>query len=95
MDDLISRQAALDALGEEPKVWDERVDDYAIGEREQWRSDRLSIEALPSAQPEIIYCKDCKHAHLGSWYCGMWNNSPGFPIVKEDGFCWMAERKEE
>lgn len=50
MRDVIERQAAIDALGEEPKVWDERVDEYAMGQREQWRSDRLSIEALPSAE---------------------------------------------
>ena len=46
MDDLISRQAAIDAL-------------YHVNEY-----NGRSVEAirkLPSAQPEIIRCKDCKY----------------------------------
>jgi len=49
--DCISRQAALDALGEEPYVWTED-DDYERGMRFQWKSDHDAIEALPSAQPK-------------------------------------------
>ena len=50
MDDLISRQAAIDAI--------EAVPDS------NWTSKRYSneIRKLPSAQPEIIRCKDCKYA---------------------------------
>lgn len=43
---------------------------------------------------EIIRCKNCAH-HTSLWYCEAWNNSPGFPVVGEDGYCWMAERKGE
>lgn len=50
MDDLIIRQAALDALGEEPLVWHDGEGE--IAEREQWRHDVAAIKALPSAQPE-------------------------------------------
>lgn len=46
----------------------------------------------PSAQPEIIRCRDCSHFHEYEWYCDAWNNSPGFPKVTEDGFCDLAER---
>ena len=53
MDDLISRQAALDALGERPTVWTDD-DDYALGERNQYDMDRLAIETVPSVQPERI-----------------------------------------
>ena len=45
------RKAAIDALGEEPKVWS-KYDDYALGERSQWRIDKLAIESVPSAQTE-------------------------------------------
>ena len=48
MDDLISRQAAIDAIGEIHPL------DYnaqAIAER---------IKELPPAQPEVIRCKDCR-----------------------------------
>lgn len=51
MDDLISSQAALDALGERPVVWSDN-DDYTLGERNQYDMDRLAIETVPSAQPE-------------------------------------------
>lgn len=48
MRDLISRQAAIDALGEEPMVWTDN--DYAVGQKNQWQLDRLAIETVPSAQ---------------------------------------------
>ena len=75
MDDLISRQAAIDALGERPMVWMDS--DYEIAQRNQYDMDKLAIEAVPSAQPEIIRCKDCKH----------WDRTDGmFPDV--DGNDW-------
>lgn len=52
------------------------------------------IMVLPSAQPEIIRCKDCKH-YEGGWYCSIWNNSPGFPMVTEEGYCDLAERRTD
>lgn len=52
MDDLISRQAAIDALGERPIVWTDD-DQYTLGERNQYDIDRLAIETLPSAQPNL------------------------------------------
>ena len=45
--DLISRQAAIDALGEEPPVWCD--EEYEIAERDQWRADIEAIESVPSA----------------------------------------------
>lgn len=50
-DDLIERQAAIDALGEEPEVWTGK-DEYAQGLNNQWHYDVNSLKALPSAQPE-------------------------------------------
>ena len=49
---MISRQAALDALGERPVVWSDN-DDYTLGERNQYDMDRLAIETVPSAQPDV------------------------------------------
>ena len=48
--DLISRQAAIDALGEEPPVWYDGEDE--IAERNQWRRDKAALESLPSAEPK-------------------------------------------
>ena len=78
MDDLISRQAAIDAL---------RLIPYDLGKRELEDAIK-AVEQLPSAQPDIIRCKDCKfytamnrktksgicslimHQNFGDdWYC--------------------------
>ena len=53
MDDLISRQTAIDALGERPMVWTSD-DDYALGERNQYDIDRLAIETVPSADVQPV-----------------------------------------
>ena len=49
--DLISRQAAIDALGDEPEVWTGE-DEYAQGLNNQWTYDRNAIKHVPSAQAE-------------------------------------------
>lgn len=48
--DLISRQAALNAIGDEPLAWTES--EYELGLQNQWQSDVDALKALPSAQPE-------------------------------------------
>ena len=53
------------------------------------------LEKLPSAQPEIIRCKDCKNSE--HWYrdkrrCFLWAED-GIGVF-DDGFCSYAERKE-
>jgi hypothetical protein len=53
------------------------------------------IEKLPSAEPEVIRCKDCKHSE--HWYrdkarCFLWHEQ-GIDVF-EDGYCNYAERKE-
>ena len=83
--DLISRAAAIDDLhGKDPsQIWD-------TADIEVW------VNALPSAQPEIIRCKDCKHSE--HWYrdksrCFLWHEE-GIDIF-EDGFCNYAERESD
>ena len=49
---------------------------------------------LPPVQSEIVRCKDCKY-YKGGWYCSAWNNSPGFPMVTEEGYCDLAERRTD
>ena len=53
MSDLIDRQAAIDALDEEPMVWNDN-DEYTLGERAEWRRNVDALKNVPSAQPEII-----------------------------------------
>ena len=80
MNDLISRQAAIDALGEEPEVWDDD-DEYGMGQRSEWCYIKKTIEKLPSAQPErkigewikvdphIVICPFCKKASSPKNFC--------------------------
>ena len=78
MDDLISRQAAIDALdkGAWGVEWDKALA-------------KAMIESLPSAQSEIVRCKDCKHYRHGlCMKASMCVNK------SENGFCDWAERRE-
>ena len=52
MSEYIEREKAIDALGEEPPVWHDGIDE--ISEQEQWRRDRAAIESVPSVQPDVI-----------------------------------------
>lgn len=47
MDDLISRQAAVDALGEKPLAWTES--EYEQGLQNQWEQDVDALLALPAS----------------------------------------------
>lgn len=87
MDDLISRQSTIDALGEEPEVWTGN-DEYAQGLNNQWWHDVAAIKAVPSVQPELIRCKDCKH--YVDEICDKWDN-----YLREDFYCGCGERKAD
>jgi hypothetical protein len=95
--DTISRQAAIDALNEVVK--DHSITDFdAIA----------SILDLPSAQPEIIRCKDCKHWIPYDWmFSEVWQskNIADYPedeigcnfcdvAMKANDFCSRGERRE-
>jgi hypothetical protein len=91
-DDSISRQDALSFL----RNW-ERVKDYSWGERNIIKATINEIESLPSTQPEIIYCKDCKHykayEYTGKLAC---HYLIGVTFVRNlNDFCSRAERREE
>ena len=96
MDDLISRKAALAALGERPTVYAESA--YGLGSRNQYDSDRLAIETVPSvdAVPErrgkwIIYVispfdgEDVKCSECGQRGCApYWDYCPNCGARMED-----------
>ena len=82
MDDFISRQAAINAadradytglaIEDVKKVTDEVVKE---------------IKKLPSAQSEIVRCKDCKHYGDDHFCCYPWRTTP-------EEFCSRGERRE-
>lgn len=103
MDDLISRQAAIDAMGERPLVWDEWADEYELGQRNQYDSDKLAVETVPSAEPERHWIptserlpeekKDVLIAFKHNMAVGFWedvldNGEPAWYANSGDG--WMT-----
>lgn len=80
MSDTISRQAAIDATWFEPSYTDPLNVLTEVRDR---------LKALPSAQPEIIYCKDCKWKQGAE--CVRFADVRPFP----SDFCSRAERREE
>ena len=96
MSDLISRQAAIEAVDDLPNCYNGFSDTYdkscIIG----------LLEELPPAQPEIIRCNECKHFEydhpyiiqgipvLGHEVCNAWGDGCK---TDENGYCFMAERR--
>ena len=95
MSDLISRAAAIEVLNELAR------DNFTLDRDFAFYLGALhdaadGIKNLPSAQPEIIRCKDCKHSE--HWYrdksrCFLWHEE-GIDVFK-DGFCNYAERRTD
>lgn len=50
-------------------------------------------EGLPSAQPEIVRCKDCKHNQLPATSANA-SCEIIYGMTNQDGFCSMAEPRE-
>ena len=86
--DLIDRQAAIDAVKcgalSAAMVYG-RTDEGSTALYETVKA----IKALPSAQQEIIYCKDCKHYVSSGWCEGRGT------CVSYDDFCSYAERRTD
>lgn len=87
MSDLISRQAAIDELdkGAWGVEWDKALA-------------KAMIESLPSAQPEIIYCRNCRYSkdsgdYQDSYFCYNPHHNQAY-LVHSMEFCYHAERKD-
>jgi len=104
-DDLISRQAAVDALWKALCDYEEETEKQFIESDEldvgEWIGhrifvqnmndiDRQTILNLPSAEPEIIRCKDCKHNPKDTWFECPLAHLP----AHDDNWCWKGERKD-
>jgi len=104
--DAISRQAAIDALHMDTSIIPfEKAREYADATISEIRN---RLEKLPSTQPDIIRCKDCKHWIPYDWmFSDVWRskNMADYPedeigcncsdmAMKANDFCSRAERRE-
>lgn len=91
--DLIDRQAAIDALLEEVRL----VDGYYVENDEVIDKDDAveAMRLLPSAQPEIIRCKDCKCWSNDDYReCSSPNYDDGY-VTPAGFYCGYAERRTD
>lgn len=92
MSDLIDRQKAIDALGEAPKFKIGLLKKYAEGRNDQWFDDVAALVKLPSAEPEITRCKDCKYRDVFG-YC-VYGTRLAW-VTESNDFCSKAERRTD
>jgi len=69
MSDMIYRQAAIDAFGLSEKTRKYGGDHSGYDTRMLYEIQDV-LEGLPSAEPEIIRCRDCKHWRQQTNYQG-------------------------
>ena len=110
LEDTISRQAAIDAIGEVSPEFVSASYQHRVYINKQEVMIRLM--ALPPVQLEIIRCKDCKHwrraivygQQLSCGYCEsdeMWQSLYGETCevehidTEEDHYCSYGERKDD
>ena len=104
MDDLISRQAAIDAFLTELTKWERKnlLHTWSTVEVKYFVVDML--EKSPSAEPEIVRCKECKHQEKffhtdrrrkdGGYYIYGCELAEGYShVCLDDDFCSRAERR--
>ena len=93
MDDLISRQAAIDALAKfvPYAICDESTESYTNGLTDAYNL----ILQLPSAQPERT-CVNCgRTANNGGWYADGRTRCPieEHYALPKDGYCHLWEKR--
>jgi hypothetical protein len=103
--DTISRQAAIDAVLNNEHSTDITLmgDAFGKGYTEGYKEEQNNVlqylADLPSAEPEIIRCKECKHYYFTDnrveaeqcYVCGYWD----FDSPSPNGFCSFAERRKD
>lgn len=94
--DAISRQEAIEALcnvcgydcDKSEFVYDAPQDEQVILCPEHY-----VLTQLPSAQPEIVRCKECMNH--GKEICYFWSRFYGTINTPDDGFCHKADRRTD
>lgn len=86
--DLISRQAVIDAVEKYDFNFPEYMERFVTELRDAMKEDlKGDIADLPSAQPKIIKCKDCKNSPLKTWFSCPLSHLP----FDGERWCWKGE----
>lgn len=87
MNDLISRQAAIDAIADylSKTTYTSAISHLNTG--------ALILARVPSVQPEIIRCKDCNYYDGNAFPYTLCHRNA--QAVEENDYCGWAERREE
>ena len=92
--DTISRRQAIDAIGEKnDEIFKTKQKGATYPHDDFFQGMAYAenvVKQLPSAQPEIIRCRECKFASGDSRICMKFDHSP----IGELDFCSFAERRE-
>ena len=95
MKDLIDRNAAIDALTRTMVSIPTAGGKDLMDDVNRIRAEDIAIiKRLPSAQPEIIRCRECKYNDMpptaGNAGCTLL-----YGMTNQNGFCSLAERRED
>lgn len=94
MDDLISRQEAINALNDEITITG-ASNAYVV--RDYVRRVKQKLENIPSDEPEIIHCRECRFGEVDNpcfpdqYFC----HHNGCDWNLGDHYCGYAERREK
>ena len=91
MSDLIERQAAIDAVEESRRLNHHQDGKEACAHEYEHRHFLKLLRDLPSAQAEIVRCKECAYASKDDYthcpYVTWWNS--------KDDFCSKGKRRTD
>lgn len=91
--DTVSKKLAIDALEkwESESVWDDWL--YEHRNEPGCEPPSLIVKQLPSAEPEMVKCKQCRHVYYDKEFDNYWCDRMSDPFkVEADGYCKWGKR---
>ena len=93
VNDYISRQAAIERATKDHDFYKGATTPADMARRDELLNVMCWLGELPSAQPEIIRCRECKYNDMpptaGNAGCTLL-----YGMTNQNGFCSLAERRE-
>ncbi len=86
MSDYISREKAINALGEQPLNWNDS--EVSIAERAMWEEHKAAIEKIPSENVKPAVYGKWEHLGGDEWFCTVCNH-----VITTEGSWEKPEKK--